>query len=38
VQKDNYALRLYRKLGFETVDENEQEYIMICRLGEGKTP
>ena len=32
VQKDNYALRLYRKLGFETVDENEQEYIMICRL------
>ena len=38
VQKDNYALRLYRKLGFETVDENEQEYILICRLGEGKTP
>lgn len=37
VQKDNYALRLYRRLGFETVDENEQEYIMICRLGEGKT-
>ena len=35
VQKDNYAVRLYRKVGFETVDENEQEYIMICRLGGG---
>ena len=29
VQKANDAVRLYRRLGFETVDENEQEYIMI---------
>ena len=32
VQKDNYATGLYRKCGFETVGENEQEYIMLCRL------
>ena len=32
VQKDNYAVSLYRKCGFETVGENEQEYIMLCRL------
>lgn len=29
VQKDNYAVRLYQKTGFETVSENEEEYIMI---------
>lgn len=32
VQKGNYAVRMYRKVGFEIVDENEQEYIMIHRL------
>ena len=32
VQKANYAVNLYRKLGFETVKENEEEYIMVCRL------
>lgn len=32
VQKANYAVELYRKAGFEVVDENEEEYIMICRL------
>lgn len=32
VQKANYAVAMYRKVGFEVVDENEQEYIMICRL------
>ena len=32
VQKENYAVRMYKKVGFETVDENSQEYIMICRL------
>ncbi len=32
VQKANYAVRIYQKVGFETVDENEEEYIMICRL------
>ena len=28
----NYAARMYRKVGFETVDENDEEYIMICKL------
>lgn len=32
VQKANYAVRLYEKVGFEVLDENEEEYIMICRL------
>ena len=32
VQKANYAVNIYRKAGFEVVDENEEEYIMICRL------
>lgn len=32
VQKDNYAVKMYRKCGFEVVGENEQEYIMLCRL------
>ena len=32
VQKANYAVRMYKKVGFEIVDENEQEYIMQCVL------
>lgn len=32
VQKMNYAVRMYRKIGFEIVDGNDEEYIMICRL------
>ena len=32
VQKMNYAVRMYRKVGFEIVDENDEEYIMICNL------
>ena len=32
VQKVNYAVRMYRKAGFEVIDENEEEYIMVCRL------
>lgn len=32
VQKANYAVRMYQKTGFEIVDENEEEYIMLCRL------
>ena len=34
VQKANYAVRMYRKVGFEIVDENDQEYIMVNRLNE----
>lgn len=30
VQKMNYAVRMYRKIGFEIVDENDEEYVMIC--------
>lgn len=32
VQKENYAVIMYQKLGFEVVDETEEEYIMVCRL------
>ena len=32
MQKANYAVRLYLKLGFEIIDENQQEYIMHIRL------
>lgn len=32
VQKANYAVRMYEKVGFKTVDENEEEFIMICDL------
>lgn len=32
VQKANYAVRMYEKAGFRTVDENEEEYIMVCIL------
>lgn len=32
VQKANYAVRMYRRVGFKTVDENSEEYIMVCEL------
>ena len=32
VQKANYAVNMYKNVGFEMVDENEEEYIMICKL------
>lgn len=32
VQKANYAVRMYEKVGFEIVDENEEEYIMVNYL------
>ena len=35
VQKANYAVRMYKKLGFAIVDENEEEYIMVCELQGG---
>lgn len=35
VQKDNYALRLYRNLDFEIVGQNEQEYCMAIQLEQG---
>ena len=35
VQKSNYAVSMYKKAGFEVIDENEEEYIMICGLCKG---
>lgn len=32
VQKENYAVKMYQKAGFEVIDENEEEYIMVFRL------
>lgn len=33
VQKENYAVNMYRKVGFEVVEEKEEkEYIMVCKL------
>lgn len=32
VQKANYAAKMYLKLGFEIVNENEEEYIMVKHL------
>ncbi len=32
VQKKNYAVRMYKNVGFEIVDENHEEYIMVCKL------
>ena len=29
VQKANYAHKMYRKLGFEVINENSEEYIMV---------
>ena len=35
VQKANYAVKMYKKLGFAIVNENEEEYIMVCELQGG---
>lgn len=32
VQKDNYAVRMYQKVGFEIIKELEEEYLMVCNL------
>lgn len=32
VQKQNYAVRMYQEVGFQIVDESEEEYIMVCQL------
>lgn len=32
VQKANYALRMYRGLGFVTVREDAEEAVMVCEL------
>ena len=32
VQKANYAVKMYKEVGFEIVDENDEEYIMVCEM------
>ena len=32
VQKANYAVKMYEKSGFKTVNENDEEFIMVCEL------
>ncbi len=32
VQKANYAVGMYKKVGFSVVDEKAEEYIMVCIL------
>ena len=32
VQKANYAAKMYLKIGFEIIRENEEEFVMICHL------
>ncbi|MBQ6887751.1 MAG: GNAT family N-acetyltransferase [Lachnospiraceae bacterium] len=32
VQKANYAVKMYKNVGFKIIDENEEEYIMVCQL------
>ena len=34
VQKANYAVKMYEKAGFKTIDENDEEYIMVCELAQ----
>ena len=32
VQKENYAARMYQKLGFEIIGENDEDYLMLLKL------
>ena len=32
VQKSNYAVKMYKRVGFTVVDENSEEYIMAINL------
>ncbi len=32
ITKGNPAIRLYERLGFQTIDENEEDYIMLLKL------
>lgn len=32
VQKENYAAKMYQKLGFQIIEENEEEYLMLKKL------
>lgn len=32
VQKDNYAAKMYQKVGFEIINTTDEEYIMVAKL------
>ena len=32
VQKANYAVKMYQKTGFRIMNENDEEFIMVCEL------
>lgn len=32
VQKENYALKLYTKIGFKIISENDEDYLMLLKL------
>lgn len=32
VQKNNYAVKMYKNVGFKIINENKEEYIMVCDL------
>jgi len=32
VQKDNYAVSMYKKTGFQIIETTDQEYIMVIQL------
>jgi len=32
VKKENYAVRLYKKMGFEVIGEDSEDYLMLLRL------
>lgn len=36
VQKKNYAFGMYQALGFEIIDENAEEYIIVYHFGSGE--
>jgi ribosomal protein S18 acetylase RimI-like enzyme len=33
VKKDNYAVKLYKKMGFEVIGEDPEDYLMLLKLG-----
>lgn len=32
VKKENYAVKLYKKLGFELIEESKNDYLMLLKL------
>jgi ribosomal protein S18 acetylase RimI-like enzyme len=32
VKKDNYAVKLYQKIGFKVIEQDEEDYLMLLKL------